>query len=346
MLQRTPSYQAQVQTEEQVAVGMQNRRHLRRRSSSAVRIGESSMIDDRRGSVKMDRVQSLTSYMQDPLSQKRNSTYEKVAAFDLRRARRRVYNLVTRVLTLSCLLLVVLYFSRRLLVSIPGVHDLVSLHPVPSAAVSKLGLSIPPPLNIYDTLETYPYPTSTHPRTPDAHDKSIISFADYLTTRLGSHFSFPPSKSHSSERRASHLWLTTATNETVRVSTRHLVAFVRRVSEESAVTHLKGLRSGKSKLRGKQRLPDAKNSTSTADLASLSSDATAHRALIVLCRDEGCMSFCRSRPTHEEWYCFGGFMDADKDHNAAGGLDGEERMKLRASIEALESGRRVFMVDS
>lgn len=70
------------------------------------------------------------------------------------------------------------------------------------------------------------------------------------------------------------------------------------------------------------------------------SDLTARRELVVLCRDQGCLDYCRANP---DWFCYGGFVDVEDDGLS---LSGEEQMKLRGAIEALETGRRVFLVDS
>lgn len=293
-------------------------RHLRRRSSSAVVVGA---LEDQPKSSKMERMLSLTSYMEDPLMRKRNLTQPKPARFDLRRSRLRNLSKVTRWALLSIIAIFAVLTSRRLLARLSGALG--------GGRVTHLTM---PPLSIYDTFETVPYSLSTHPRTPSVDEsRQIITFADYLSTRLGSHFSFPPTKSsRQSGRQSTHLWLTTATNSSVRVSTRHLVAFVQATSKDSSLAFARG--------------PSVENTTST-EQAFLSgepaqSDLTARRELVVLCRDQGCLDYCRANP---DWFCYGGFVDVEDDGLS---LSGEEQMKLRGAIEALETGRRVFLVDS
>lgn len=145
---------------------------------------------------------------------------------------------------------------------------------------------VPARLSHLPTFATVPYLTSSHPRTPARTDHS--SLADFLTTRLGSHFSLP------SLDAPSHLWLTTATSTSIRLSARHLRAFVQ-------------------ELDGVQ----------------------ARRELVVLCLDDGCMEYCRTA----DWLCFGGFIGTERDAALV------EEVKLRGSVEAMQSGRLVFLVD-
>lgn len=161
------------------------------------------------------------------------------------------------------------------------------------------------PHAIYNHFETVPYNTATHPRTPPTHDDD--SFAAYLTTRLGSHFSTPGSASKDpGGPAAGQLWLTTADSKTVNLATRHLRAWL---AERDRVGQ------------------NADSATRQRD----GHDIYARRELVTLCLDAGCLDACRR---DESRYCFGGFR----------GL-GEQEAKQVAIIEALESGRRVFLVD-
>lgn len=304
------------------------RKHLRRRSSSSVLIVGEGILDQQQpksltaSTAKMERVPSLTSYMNPTLGKSkspypahlthRNSTFHKAAAFDILQRRRRVLSTLTRSFLLSLLLIGTLYSLRRVIISLPFVHHLVSHHS-PSLIRNKA----PTPLNLYDTLETVPYPLSSHPRTPNAAERHALPFAEYLSTRLGSHFSFPPSTSHPTHRQSSHLWLTTANNASVRVSTPHLVAFVAELDLRA-----ENLAAGPGFGRGKGSKED---------------ESTARRKVVVLCEDEGCEEYCRER---KEWYCFGGFGGEGKEEK-----DRTERVKIQGAVEALESGRRVFLVD-
>ncbi|ORY62727.1 hypothetical protein BCR35DRAFT_194981 [Leucosporidium creatinivorum] len=120
----------------------------------------------------------------------------------------------------------------------------------------------------------------------------------------------PPSLSHPTHRQSSHLWLTTATNTSVRISTPHLVAFVEGLNAKYEIGH---------------KHDESENS--------------ARRKLVVLCLDEGCLNYCREKT---EWYCFGGF---EKEGGEGSDEERGERVKIKATVEALESGRRVFLVD-
>ena len=171
--------------------------------------------------------------------------------------------------------------------------------------------------------ETFALPTSTHPRTPPSD--SDITLADYLTTRLGSHFSAPSSGT------PTHLWLTTATKSTIRISTRHLEAFV------ASLDH-KGRKANEAALE----LAEATARASGSHKGTIAMDnLEPRRALVILCLDDGCLDYCRQK----DWYCYGGFREAEEEVVGALFDSTREKVKLQGVIETLESGRRIFVID-
>lgn len=168
--------------------------------------------------------------------------------------------------------------------------------------------------------ETFAYSTKTHPTTPNVDD--TISLADYLTTRLGSHFSTPSSGI------PTHLWITTATKTSILISTRHLQAFVASLDHKATKANEKAVQEAEEK--------------SAIDSTGFVLDNLAARAaLVVMCMDNGCMEICRQK----KWYCFGGFKE-DVEEVKGGNFDSiREIVKLHGIIGTLESGRRVFVVD-
>ncbi|GAA6053401.1 hypothetical protein JCM3770_002305 [Rhodotorula araucariae] len=190
---------------------------------------------------------------------------------------------------------------------------------------------------IFDSLETVPYPLSTHPRTPRTFEQGTLTLAHYLTTRLGSHFSFPASNLPGRTTAGSQLWLTTATNASVATATHHLVAFVDRLAATG----------GPSAFEPSHTASDD-NSTSPRTVLENSDQRAAQRALVTLCRDEGCMDYCRR---DARLYCFGGFTGGRRGRHdslsetATGAANADEVAKIKGILETLESGRRVFWVD-
>ncbi|SCZ95018.1 BZ3500_MvSof-1268-A1-R1_Chr11-3g03548 [Microbotryum saponariae] len=165
--------------------------------------------------------------------------------------------------------------------------------------------SIPQPMTLFDTFETVSYPIKSHPRTPREDEYAYTTFVDYLTTRLGSHFSYATS---ARRKRPSHLWLTTATNESVRISAPHLDGFVRALDEGG-------------------------DSATSKDIEGEEANSFARRMLVTLCRDQGCVEYCREHP---RMFCWGGMVPEGQD---------ERKVKLRAIVETLGSRRRLFFVD-
>jgi hypothetical protein len=153
------------------------------------------------------------------------------------------------------------------------------------------------------TLETFPYPTSSYPRSPLESDDT--AFPDYLSTRLGSHFSLPSAPGQS------QLWLTIASHETIRLSAKHLRSFV-------------------------MNLDGAANPSSNGTRGVMEA-----RTLVILCMDEGCMKYCRDH----EWFCYSGYAPGEQAASAEDLVQAKEKMKTRAIIDTLASGRRLFMVD-
>ncbi|KAK4050608.1 hypothetical protein OIV83_003334 [Microbotryomycetes sp. JL201] len=248
--------------------------------------------------------------MDDPLNQKRNSTWHKVHAFNEKQRKRAKFRRNLQILFATVALYALWRLSRN-----SKSTDIDSLVEGAEWTKPTIQFKLPTPQSLYDSLETIPYPTSSHPRTPPRSERHKLQFSDYLTTRLGSHFSFPSSLDGPATRRPSHLWLTTATNSTVRLSTRHLGSFVDTISMDKNLQRTNGRRP------------------------SDFSDLNAVRKLVVLCRDDGCMDYCRER---SDMYCYGGFIDARDDGVSK---QGEEIVKLKGTVAALESGRRVFFVD-
>ncbi|KDE07727.1 hypothetical protein MVLG_02001 [Microbotryum lychnidis-dioicae p1A1 Lamole] len=188
-----------------------------------------------------------------------------------------------------------------------GRHILQHVFPSKTASKQRSWMpSIPQPMTLFDTFETVPYPIKSHPRTPREDEYVYTNFVDYLTTRLGSHLSYATS---ARRKRPSHLWLTTATNERVRISTPHLDGFVRALGEGG-------------------------DSATSKDIEGEEADSFARRMSVTLCRDQGCVKYCRDHP---RMFCWGGMVPEGQD---------ERKVKLRAIVETLGSGRRLFFVDS
>lgn len=162
--------------------------------------------------------------------------------------------------------------------------------------------------SLYDaiSLNTVAYPISTHPRTPSLNDD--IALDEYLITRLGSSYSSPDSDQEN------QLWVSTATEQSLEMSGKHLGAFV------------DGLNSGDSLSSG------TRNRVSKAE-------APAKRVLLLLCLDEGCMKKCRA----EGMYCYSGTSKVGR--NGKLQTVDKEVVRLKSVIEILESGRRMFLVD-
>lgn len=140
---------------------------------------------------ELERLPSLTSVMEGrrgSLSKERQDTYDLFWLWS------------TRFALLLAILLVLLLTVRHL-------------------GPRSWSQSLPSLPSVLPALATIPYPTSSHPRTPSPGDRT--PFADFLTTRLGSHFSLP------SLDAPSHLWLTTATEASLHFGARHLREFVR-----------------------------------------------------------------------------------------------------------------------
>ncbi|GAA5992850.1 hypothetical protein JCM10908_001372 [Rhodotorula pacifica] len=327
--------------------------HLRRRSSTGNLHQTSLLMDDvdfartaktTPSSTGMERAPSLTTFMSGGLGAVRASQVnDRAKAKRLEREgrslrpglpipRRKLYSKLLRLLSIVgfslgvCVLVSKLLFPDR-----PPLDDF-ERDSSKSAWLARLrDQSL-----IFDSLETVPYPVKTHPRTPTRSEQSSLSLADYLQTRLGSHFAFP-SKNLDDSVRGSQLWLTTATVDSVELSGQHLQTFLQELDANNnqpppdAVT-----------LAGS----DDANSTTTRPLENLG-QWNARRALITLCRDNGCMDYCRQNP---RMFCFGGFVPHrnPKDPLDKAGLNAQnadEIAKLRAILETLETGRRVFWVD-
>lgn len=315
--------------------------HVRKRSSASIVTAMPGLGVAIPGGSTMERLQSMTSFMttsadrssyttssldgtkggvdDDARRPSHVSKYRKQLAEE----KRRVWTLVMRgsgaflllILAFSCLNLV---FTYGLLP--PNTADLTILPPwldnvLPSTLHTALSL-----------IETVPYPISTHPLTPGPGDE--VTLADYLTTRLGSHFSVPLSST------PGHLWLTPASNASVRVSAPHLRAFVRHLDLEAQSENAANERAQR-----KSWGDTAKALVGSDDDRVALVPVVARRELVILCLDEGCLEYCRQ----QEWLCFGGYQ--------IGNLAGERRRKARemvkmmASLETLASGRRVFVVD-
>ncbi|GAA5871048.1 hypothetical protein JCM1840_007578 [Sporobolomyces johnsonii] len=350
--------------------------HLRRRSSSqgpqhSILLLGSDGAASKPASAGMARVSSLTTFMMDGVAATSGRENEKlqggsVAQGDGTRLcscylqpilRRRLWVKLMRLIGAIMIALLAFYILKDLLLSsAPRVASSDSKLAVvddndwlSSAVRNRLPiLSTHRRSLLFDTLRTVPYPTSSHPRTPPDKERDSLSFADYLVTRLGSHFSFPSVNGIDGEK-GSQLWLTMANNASVRMSAAHLVAFVA------------GLENGFSSLSTPFYAPRSQdNSTNMpSPLGPVSApyankdQVDARRVVITICRDGGCMAFCRTQPTR---YCFGGYVGgrrvrtgtdkplSDLEERLAG-ENGDEVAKFLAMIETLESGRRVFWVD-
>ncbi|GAA6040288.1 hypothetical protein JCM8097_009402 [Rhodosporidiobolus ruineniae] len=315
--------------------------HLRRRSSSA-NVRETSLLlgADEPTSSGMERAASLTTFMSSG-GKARGEKTDGARRTEKRRGslhggsthprlhRRRLYTSLTRLLGLVTLTLLALYVLKKAVFAIfspsspDEKNDTTAATGAPwlAGGLKGKGGSL-----LFDSLETVPYPIKTHPRTPTAAQSATLSFAEYLTTRLGSHFSFPSANIPGRTSRGSQLWLTTATNRSVGTSNRHLVAFARNL--EATTQPLAQFQSD---------FFHSSNYTKGVAEAVLENrdQRGAQRSVVTICRDEGCMEVCRK---DEARYCFGGFVGGE-------GENAEEVAKLRATTEALESGRRVFWAD-
>ncbi|BGP41186.1 hypothetical protein JCM10449v2_005160 [Rhodotorula kratochvilovae] len=323
--------------------------HLRRRSSAAnmhstLLVAEQSPKAP--SSSGMERVSSLTTFMNggaaagkgkalggDEREKEKRRANGNPASGGARPAlnRRMLYTSLVRLLGLVAFTLVVIYllkFAVAPLLSLDDGDDDASSDS-DSAWLPKLGGQ-----GIFDSLETVPYPLATHPRTPRPVEQNTLSLADYLTTRLGSHFSFPASNLPGRATLGSQLWLTTATNHSVATAAQHLVAFVDRLSATG----------GPSAFDPTRAVPAANSSSPRAPLENRDQRG-AKRAVVTLCLDLGCMEYCRR---DARLYCFGGGSKSRRDvlsRTAAGATNADEVVKIKGVLETLESGRRVFWVD-
>ncbi|GAA6008812.1 uncharacterized protein JCM10292_004679 [Rhodotorula paludigena] len=338
--------------------------HLRRRSSlmhmhSTLQVDDEPPTPKTPASTTMERVSSLTTFMGGggsvgggggskgarPGSSDREK--EKRAARDGPAAggsarvllhRRRLYTSLTRLVALMSLTLLVLYFLKS--VFAPLLPGAVSTSDDSRAArwFPKVG-----GYGIFDTFETVPYPLKTHPRTPRPKEQGTLSLADYLTTRLGSHFAFPSANLPQRSTRGSQLWLTSATNQSIHASNRHLGAFVTRLETTGGSMSAHDGANGIEEAAEKRPLENA-------------DQRGAQRVLVTLCLDEGCMDACRRDP---QLYCFGGFIKPARGSAAAKRRgkrsivgradvhepDHAETTKLQGLIDTLESGRRALWID-
>jgi hypothetical protein len=252
--------------------------------------------------------------------------------------RRRLYSSLVRLLGLVTGALLVIYILRNVAMSLSSRTKSTAdaADGEGPAWLSKL----PGQKLLFDSLETVPMPMRTHPRTPRRGEQYKLSLADYLKTRLGSHFAFPSANAPSRSTNGSQLWLTSATSQSIGVSTPHLVTFFRRLQSASS-----GSRNPQDDLLSpyvsSSRPPNASLTLENSD------QRHADRALVILCRDEGCMDYCRR---DKELYCFGGFVPHRNkrdplDKAGLNAANADEIAKIRGMLETLETGRRVFWID-
>ncbi|KAM0753511.1 hypothetical protein T439DRAFT_353309 [Meredithblackwellia eburnea MCA 4105] len=325
-----------------------HQQHVRKRSSQSVVMPMPGLGVAIPGSATMERLQSMTSFMSgpglhayyhddeklDPRRPSHTSKYRRQMLDEKKRVWARVirgsFIFLSGLIAISCLNLI---FSFGLFPS--TTTDINSALPpwldnvIPSSLHGALSL-----------IETVPYSTRTHPTTPVKGDQ--ITLSEYLTTRLGSHFSVPLANT------PSHLWLSPASNESVRITTPHLKAFVEGLDGQSVKDNLARLRGGKGSSKDKDQ--DGRPGlwkglispiqTAQENKRKSADKLAPRRKLVTLCLDEGCMDYCRG---NEGWYCFGGFemgkVTGDKMRRA------REMIKMMAAIEVLTSGRRLFVVD-
>ncbi|GAA5961657.1 hypothetical protein JCM21900_004631 [Sporobolomyces salmonicolor] len=351
--------------------------HLRRRSNSQGLPYSTLFLGPDDAAAKpaaagMARVSSLTTFMKGGVAATNGRENANLGAGSVTRGdgtqhcpshylhpllRQRLYVKLVRLLTVVASALLALYILQKIFLSSaprvgssdskPDVVDdndwlsSAARNPLPILSTRRNSFS-------FDTLKVRPFPTSSHPRTPSDKEQDGLSFADYLATRLGSHFSIP-SVNGIKGKKGSQLWLTTANNASVRLSAAHLVAFVT------------GLENGFSSLSAPLYAPlsqsNGPNMASPLGPASApyanKDQFDAHRVVVTICRDGGCMALCRTQPKR---YCFDGYIGALRVKGASdqalrgleerlAGQTGAEVLKFLAMIEALESGRRVFWVD-
>ncbi|KAI5481222.1 hypothetical protein MNV49_005657 [Pseudohyphozyma bogoriensis] len=271
-------------------------------------------------SVMMERVGSLTSFMEEKTGRRQSGYGERRGSLlykrQIQQEKKRVWALTMRWTLILVLAFVSVTMGRYLFLATSDAFD-DSYQDDFSALTPWLQRVLPNSIaNGVLNLETVPYPTSSHPRTPAPGDS--ITFADYIATRLGSHFAIPAA------RIPSHLWISPATNASVRLSTPHLRGFVDSLDRKS-ITYLgdRAIRVSEGK-----KVEDIE-------------EKDARRKLVTLCLDEGCMAFCRD---DKEAYCFGGYQVAAR----LGGKKLErarESVKLMAALDVMASGRRVFVID-
>lgn len=335
------------------AVRISGAQHLRRRSSMS-NLQTSLLMDDivvdrtaktTPSSAGMERATSLTTFMSggghganraahlnDRAREKRAKRAAREGSQGRPVSRRRLYAWLLRLTAIVSLGFAILLITKRILYP-------QSAAGAASAARSKTadGPARAPWLErlqdaslLFDSLETVPYPITTHPRSPSLAERSSLPLSDYLLTRLGSHFSFP-SKNLDEEggQAGSQLWLTTATADSVKLANRHLNVFFQRLNS---------------------RIPSTDIFTGSSNASypeENKSQRTAQRTLVTLCRDAGCMEYCRAHP---DLFCYGGFVPHRNSHDPLdkAGLNAQnadEIAKLRAILETLQTGRRVFWID-
>ncbi|GAA6023998.1 hypothetical protein JCM10207_006850 [Rhodosporidiobolus poonsookiae] len=329
--------------------------HLRRRSSSS-NLQTALLLGDEASSTGMERAPSLTTFMssggkpkRDVLEREKRADSKQLGGAGKphmagpRVHRRRLYTSLTRLLGLITLTLLALYLVKKTFVALLGPPQLVADDSTSTSAPWLSGSSKGGAL-LFDTLETVPYPLKTHPRTPPKSARDSLPLAEYLTTRLGSHFSFPSANVPGRTTRGSQLWLTSATNRSVATSARHLVAFIDNL--KTSTNPLAQFQSDYFRAPG-DSVAAAGNETDAAGAVrpeerENADQRSAKRIVVTLCRDEGCMDYCRRDP---ELYCFGGFVRRDGAADEVGGTNADEVAKLRAVVDTLESGRRIFYID-
>lgn len=325
--------------------------HVRRRSSMGNLHQTSLLIEDADlartakttpSSTGMERAPSLTTFMNGGGFGAARATQvnDRAKAERLEREgrgrpglpipRRKLYSGLLRLLSIVGFSLAVCLLAKSILFPAPAPMDELERDSTRSAWLARLrDQSL-----IFDTLETVPYPVHTHPRTPSRAEQSTLTLADYLRTRLGSHFSFP-AKNLDGTTLGSQLWLTTATADSVELSSQHLRAFMHQLtSTNSRPPPVPG--------------PADNGNASLAHPLENAGQHNAQRALVTLCRDNACIEYCRKDP---RLFCYGGFVPHrnPRDPLDKAGLNAQnadEIAKLRAILETLETGRRVFWVDS
>ncbi|KAK4699720.1 hypothetical protein P7C70_g6537, partial [Phenoliferia sp. Uapishka_3] len=333
--------------------GVDQRGHVRKRSSQSVVSAMPGLgvaipgMSDRL--IGMERKHSLTSFMQQ---ERKNDAHNNggYATMDQRRPshaskyRKQLADEKAKVWMIACRSTVAFLALCLFVACVNLVFSYGLLPPSTTDLLPPAWLDSMVPDSIHGALtliETVPFSTKSHPRTP--HSDDDITLANYLTTRLGSHFSVPLANT------PAHLWLSPATNTSIRITTPHLHSFLGNLDflAETHNTPILASDAYQAQLSPRRKTLAAFANSIYAPVQELKEQKKRRgegllprRTLVTLCMDEGCLEYCRD---NQELYCFGGL--AVEGMRGARMSKAREMIKMMAAVETLLSGRRVFIAD-